>query len=173
MKNKHFILVAILILLSACSLNPFRKDKVVHDRPIWNIPPFNWVGAHGNGQDIFHWQRPHTGVQKFSTDHKFCIEKAKTFKLFPAIKKFYSKVFRTEEKHFEILADWNGKSGVWASFIPYAGAQPIMVNVPTREEDDDISPRKYVNCMTDRGYTTRNYEIPDVTNVYLRRQNDQ
>ena len=96
-----------------------------------------------------------------------------TFKLIPATKKWFHDIFYTEEKHFEIRADGNGKCGIWASFVPYQGAQPIMINTPSLEDDDDINYQKYVDCMLNRGYTAINYDIPDVTNVYFRGINEQ
>ncbi|MDO4183661.1 MAG: hypothetical protein Q4D11_00245 [Rhodospirillales bacterium] len=168
MKHKYFAVILLITALSACGFGRPDKDELVHRKPWWNTAPFNWIGAHGNGQEVYHWHRPHTGIQKFSTDHSYCMEKAKTFKIFPATKKFFHNIFYTEEKRLDTRADWNGKSGIWASFIPYPGAQPLTVNVPTQEEDDDITPRKYVDCMLERGYTFRNYNIPEITNIYLR-----
>ncbi len=164
--NKKFLFIFFCLLaLGACSSsNVDNKSK----KPWWKIPPFSWFDAHGNGQEIFHWQRPYTGVEKFSTDHKYCMNEAKTFKLIPAAKKWLHDIFYTEEKQLGVRADWNGKSGIWASFIPYSGAQPIIVNVTQPEDDDDIDYQKYIDCMEARGYTNRNYNIPEVTNIYLR-----
>ncbi|MBR1649350.1 MAG: hypothetical protein IJ689_07130 [Alphaproteobacteria bacterium] len=168
MKKTHIFLTVVIVLLSACSFSGGDRPN----RPWWRIPPFSWFGAHGDGQEVFHWQRPHTGIQKFATDHHFCMSESETFKLVPATKKWFHDLFYTEEKNLEIRADWNGKSGIWASFIPYPGAQPIMVNATRPEDDDDINYQKYVDCMVERGYTNRNYDIPEITNIYLReRQN--
>lgn len=166
MIKKYVLLTILCVILSSCSLLSSQQNKP--SRPWWNIPPFSWFGAHGNGQEAYHWQRPRTGVQKFAIDHKYCMKQAATFKLLPAAKRWLHNIFYTEEKHLEIRADWNGKSGIWASFVPYPGAQPIMINTPALEDDDDINYKKYVDCMLNRGYTARNYDIPDITNIYLR-----
>nr|QIM10286.1 hypothetical protein PlAlph_0400 [uncultured Alphaproteobacteria bacterium] len=165
MKKFLFPVIICILALSACSSTPSNEHQ---KKPWWKIPPFSWFDAHGNGQEIFHWQRPHTGIQKFSTDHKYCMQQAATFKFFPAAQKWFHSFFYTEEKNLEIRADWNGKSGIWASFIPYAGAQPVIVNMARPEDDDDIDYQAYVDCMEGRGYTARNYNIPEVTNIYLR-----
>ena len=170
MITKRILLTVLFISLAGCSTS---GSQSAPSRPWWNIPPFSWFGAHGKGQEIYHWQRPRTGVQKFAADHKYCMLNAAQFKVIPAVKRWAHSIFYSEEKHFEIRADWNGKSGIWSSFVPYEGAQPIMINMPTLEDDDDIDYRKYVDCMLARGYTARNYDIPDVTNVYLRGINEQ
>lgn len=164
---KKFLIPVILcmLVLSACSSTPQNERQ---QKPWWRVAPFSWFGAHGNGQEIFHWQRPHTGVKKFATDHKYCMQQAATFKFIPAFQRWMHNIFYTDEKSLDIRADWNGKSGIWASFIPYAGAQPIIVNVTRPEDDDDIDYQVYVDCMEERGYTARNYNIPEVTNIYLR-----
>lgn len=168
--NKKLLVLFIILLLSACTSTP-AGDRP--RRPWWSIPPFSWFGSHGDGQEIFHWQRPHTGIEKFARDHQYCLSTASTFKLIPATSKFFHDIFYTEEKHLEIRADWNGKSGIWASFIPYPGAQPLVVNTPRPEDDDDINYHQYVDCMYNRGYNNRNYNIPDITNVYLRKERRQ
>lgn len=161
--NRKLVLIFLIVLtLGACASNPDKPS-----RPWWKIAPFSWFDAHGNGQAVFHWQRPHTGVQRFAKDHTFCMKNAMTFKLIPAAKKWFHNIFYTEEKNLDIRADWNGKSGIWATYIPYPGAQPLVVNVPTPEEDDDIDYQAYVDCMEERGYIARNYNIPEITNIYL------
>ena len=169
--KKYVILLLCILALSSCSSTVGGEKRP--SRPWWQIPPFSWFDAHGDGQEIFHWQRPRTSVQKFATDHKFCISEAAQFKLIPFVKKWFHKIMYTEEVHLEIRADWNGKSGIWASFVPYPGAQPLMVNTPTPQDDDDINYQKYVNCMEARGYVTRIYDIPDSTNLYLRKKVSQ
>lgn len=164
--KKNLIPVILCVLALAACAGSSADDKP--RKPWWKVAPFSWFDVHGNGQEIYHWQRPHTGIQKFSTDHKYCMQQAQTFKLIPAVKKWLHNTFYTEEKSLDIRADWNGKSGIWASFIPYAGAQPVVVNVTRPEDDDDVDYQTYVDCMEGRGYTARNYNIPEVTNIYLR-----
>ncbi|MBP3545900.1 MAG: membrane lipoprotein lipid attachment site-containing protein [Alphaproteobacteria bacterium] len=164
--KKYIILLLCVLALSSCSSVAGGEERP--SKPWWQIPPFSWFDAHGDGQEIFHWQRPRTNVQKFANDHKFCIARSAQFKLIPAIKKAFNSIAYTEEVRLNIRADWTGKSGIWASFIPYPGAQPLMVNTPSPQDDDDINYQKYVDCMEDRGYTTRTYDIPEATNIYLR-----
>ena len=139
----------------------------------WLLPPVPAVLPTTNPESPGGKWRLSAGLTSTATDRKFItgsgrIQQAQTFKLIPAVKKWLHNTFYTEEKSLEIRADWNGKSGIWASFIPYAGAQPVVVNVTRPEDDDDVNYQTYVDCMEGRGYTARNYNIPEVTNIYLR-----
>ena len=115
----------------------------------------------GQGQVIYHWEKYNTGVQKFSRDHSECMRKAEDFKFLPSIKNW----LHSEEARYDVRADWHAEKGIWASYIPYDGAQPIMVN--SIRNDEDSSPRKYRNCMEKRGYTQRKHTIPEVTNIFV------
>lgn len=115
----------------------------------------------GKGQVIFHWERYNTGVEKFSRDHSECMREAEDFKFLPSIKNW----FYTEEARYDIRADWHSEKGIWASYIPYAGAQPIIVN--SIRDDKDSNPKKYRICMEKRGYSHRKYEIPSVSNIFI------
>ena len=99
----------------------------------------------GKGQVIFHWQRENTGVEKFSRDHSECMREAEDFKLIPNVKSW----FYSEEKRIDIRADWHSEKGIWASYVPYWGAQPLVVN--SVRDDTNSSPRKYRICMEKRG----------------------
>ena len=99
----------------------------------------------GKGQVIFHWERVNTGVEKFSRDHSECMREAEDFKLIPNIKNW----FYSEEKRIDIRADWHSEKGIWASYVPYWGAQPLLVN--SVRDDKDSSPKKYRICMEKRG----------------------
>ena len=120
----------------------------------------------GKGQVIFHWERPRTGVEKFARDHSECMREAEDFKLVPSIKNW----FYSEEKRIDIRADWHSEKGIWASYVPYPGAQPLVVN--SVRDDTDSSPRKYRLCMEKKGYTHRSHDIPEITNIFIYKPQD-
>ena len=115
----------------------------------------------GTGQVVYHWERTHTGVAKFSTDHQECMMAAKAIQFIPDFRSW----FYTEETKLNTKADWYSDRGIWASYIPYPGAQPLIVN--SRVEDNDISPQKYTACMKKKGYWYRTHDIPEITNINL------
>ena len=117
----------------------------------------------GSGQVVYHWEKPHTGVEKFSRDHAECLLAAKEFKLMPDFRTW----FYSEETKLNTRADWKSDKGIWASYVPYAGAQPLIVN--SRYDDDDISPKNYSKCMKSKGYWARDHDIPEITNINLYR----
>ncbi len=117
----------------------------------------------GSGQVVYHWERTHTGVEKFAADHGECLLSAKAIQFFPD----YRSWFYTEETKLNTKADWYSDRGIWATYIPYAGAQPLIVN--SRHDDTDISPQKYVACMKKKGYWYRTHDIPEITNINLYR----
>ncbi|MBQ9235738.1 MAG: hypothetical protein IJ738_02785 [Alphaproteobacteria bacterium] len=125
-----------------------------------------WLGAcsyfsGGVGQLVYHWERTRTGVERFVRDHKECLQHGKAIKWFPDFQSW----FYTEETHLNTRADWNSDRGIWASYIPYEGATPLIVNAPY--DDYDIDPHKYVTCMKEKGYWFRNHDIPEITNINL------
>ena len=124
-----------------------------------------WLSG-GKGQVIYHWQRPNTGVQKFSRDHSECMREAEDFKLLPDFKNW----FYSEEVRYDIRADWHSEKGIWASYVPYEGAQPVMVN--SIRDDSGSSPRKYRRCMEKRGYTRRTDNLPSTTNIFIYKPQD-
>ncbi len=115
----------------------------------------------GSGQVVYHWERDNTGVQKFSTDHTECLNKAKEFKLWPDFRTW----FYSEETKLNTRADWHADKGIWASYVPYPGAQPLMVN--SRRNDEDVNPIEYRKCMESKGYWNREHDIPEITNINL------
>lgn len=115
----------------------------------------------GDGQVIYHWERENTGAQKFARDHSECMRLAEDFKIIPDVRSW----FFSEEVKMNIRADWYAEKGIWASYIPYPGAMPLMVN--SLRNDYDSSPRKYRLCMEDRGYWHRTYNLPSVTNIFV------
>ena len=115
----------------------------------------------GRGQLVYHWERANTGVEKFSRDHSECMRIAKAISFMPDFRSW----FYTEETKLNTKADWNATSGVWASYIPYEGAQPLIVN--SNIDDIDVDPQEYVDCMKQKGYWFRNHTIPEITNINL------
>ena len=141
--KKYFLLLTLPFLFSACT----------------------WL-SEGEGQVIYHWERPRTGVEKFARDHSECMRKAEDFKFLPNFKSW----FYSEEARYDIRADWHSEKGIWASYVPYTGAQPILVN--SIRDDSDSSPRKYRKCMEGRGYTRRLHDIPTTTNIFVYKPQD-
>ncbi len=115
----------------------------------------------GSGQVVYHWEKVNVGVQKFASDHAECLLSAKEFKLMPDFRTW----FYSEETKLNTRADWKSSKGIWATYVPYEGAQPLIVN--SRYDDDDISPANYSKCMKSKGYWPREHDIPEITNINL------
>lgn len=115
----------------------------------------------GTGQVVYHWERLHTGVQKFAEDHSECLMASKAIKIIPDFRSW----FYTEETKLNTRADWHSDKGIWATYIPYPGAQPLIIN--SRYDDKDMDPHKYVKCMKSKGYWARTHDIPEITNINL------
>ncbi|MBQ2885537.1 MAG: hypothetical protein IJE43_17570 [Alphaproteobacteria bacterium] len=115
----------------------------------------------GKGQVVFHWDRYNTGGIKFARDHSECMRQAEAFRLFPSIKSW----FYSEEQRYDTVVKWHKEKGIWASFVPYPGAAPVLVN--SVRDDTDVSPRKYKKCMLKKGYITRTKEIPETSNLFI------
>lgn len=73
--------------------------------------------------------------------------------------------FYTEEQRYNIVVKWHKEHGIWASFVPYPGAMPVMVN--SVRDDTDASPRKYQKCMLRKGYVERTTDIPEASNLFV------
>ena len=73
--------------------------------------------------------------------------------------------FYSEEVKLDIRADWHAEKGIWASYVPYPGAMPLVVN--SLRDDADSDPKEYRLCMEDKGYWHRTYNLPSVTNIYV------
>ena len=72
--------------------------------------------------------------------------------------------FFSEETKLDLRANWHASRGIWASYVAYPGAQPVLVR--SLRDNAGSNPRKYRLCMEDRGYTHRTNDIPTVTNIY-------
>jgi len=140
MKRFYFLCISLLVLCS-CT-NAFDKAE---------------------GQVIYHWERENTGVQKFARDHSECMRMAEDWRLLPNFKGW----FTTEEEKYNIVVDWHASKGIWASYVPYPGAQALIVN--SIRDDSDASPKKYRMCMENKGYWHRRYDIPETTNLFIYR----
>jgi hypothetical protein len=115
----------------------------------------------GKGQVVFHWDRYNTGGIKFARDHSECMREAEALRLFPSIKSW----FYSEEQRYDTVVKWHKEKGIWASFVPYPGAAPVLVN--SVRDDTDASPRKYKKCMLKKGYITRTKDIPETSNLFI------
>jgi len=113
------------------------------------------------GQVVFHWDRYNTGGIKFARDHSECMRKAEAFKFWPSFKSW----FYTEEQRYDTVVKWHKDHGIWASFVPYPGAMPVMVN--SVRDDSDSSPSKYQKCMLNKGYVERTTDIPEASNLFV------
>lgn len=87
------------------------------------------------GQIVYHWERPRTGVIKFSRDHSECLRAAENWSWTPDINSW----FYSEEAKLDIRADWHAERGIWATYVPYPGAQPLIVN--SLRDDENIKPQ--------------------------------
>ena len=121
--------------------------------------------ASGDGSVVYHWERYNTGIEKFARDHNACMREAESFSMMPRMKTLWHSMFYTEEQKLAIRADWDADKGIWATYIPYPGAQPLIVNY--LRDDADVDPGDYSDCMKSKGYTIRSYEIPEITNIRL------
>ena len=113
------------------------------------------------GQVVFHWDRYNTGGLKFARDHSECMRKAEKYSFLPSFRSW----FYTEEQRYETVVKWHKEHGIWASFVPYPGAMPILVN--SVRDDSNSSPRKYQKCMLQKGYVERTMDIPEASNLFV------
>lgn len=113
------------------------------------------------GQVVFHWDRYNTGGIKFARDHSECMRKAEAFRFWPNFRSW----FYTEEQRYNTVVKWHKEHGIWASFVPYPGAMPILVN--SVRDDTDSSPRKYQKCMLQKGYVERTANVPEASNLFV------
>ena len=119
----------------------------------------------GKGQLVYHCARQNTGIEKFVRDHNNCMREAEAFSLMPRMRTMWHSMFYTEEQKVATRADWNADEGIWATYVPYPGAQPLIINY--LRDDANVDPSDYSKCMYKKGYTIRSYEIPAITNIRL------
>lgn len=118
--------------------------------------------SEGSGQVMFHWERENTGIYKFSRDHQECMKQAEDFRFMPDIGSW----FYSEEMQLNLRAKFHAEKGIWASYVAYPGAQPVMVR-SIKSDSGDTSPRKYRICMESRGYWHRTSNIPTHSNLFM------
>lgn len=119
----------------------------------------------GKGQMVYHWERYNTGVEKFARDHNICMREAEAFSMMPRIRTLWHSIFYSEKQKVATRADWDAEKGIWATYIPYPGAQPIIINY--LRDDSEVDADDYSECMHKKGYNIRSYEIPTITNIHV------
>jgi hypothetical protein len=77
----------------------------------------------------------------------------------------FKSLFYSEEYRYDIHVDWHKEKGIWASYVPYRGASPLLVN--SIRDSADSNPRDYRLCMEGKGYWHRTYDIPSTTNLFV------
>ena len=101
------------------------------------------------GQKVFYWERPNTGVVWFAKDHRECMQEADLFPFeWPSIP-----LFSDKPKELKLRFDNNAPTGVWAQFVPYPGAHPLYVN--WADDDWSVDYDSYEACMKERHYHER------------------
>ena len=109
------------------------------------------AGCGGDGQTIFYWQKEGVGPTWFAKEHNECLAESDFWPWqMPAWPPGTDKL---PELRFDNDAD----NGIWANFVPYAGAQPVFVN--SLVNDGTMSPDVYEDCMEEKGYTQRQPKI--------------
>lgn len=98
---------------------------------------------------VYHWEsRRDIGHHRFVVDHNYCIREAD---FWPFERSLYDTVdFFSPGPHDLKHRIDPGEARVWASFIPYPGAQAIYVN--DVNSSSTVDGADYVSCMESRGY---------------------
>ena len=137
------------------------KMKIVHFLMLFTLVLINAACSKGQGQVIYNWEKENTGVSKFSRDHSECLREAEGWFYIPD----FGSWFYSEEYRYDIHVDWHKEKGIWASYVPYRGASPLLVNSIRNSARSD--PKSYRLCMEKKGYWHRKYDIPSVTNIFV------
>ncbi len=107
------------------------------------------VSACSSQATVYHWQsRNDVGPNRFVVDHNYCMREADTWPFetsFHDIVDYISPGPHDPKHRIDPRED-----RVWASFIPYPGAQAIYVN--DVNSSNMIDGGEYVSCMESRGY---------------------
>ncbi len=138
----------------------FKMKKVFYILAVFAVVTLG-ACSKGKGQVIYNWEKENTGVAKFSRDHSECLREAEGWFYIPD----FSNWFYSEEYRYDIHVDWHKEKGIWASYVPYRGASPLLVNSIRDSERSD--PKTYRLCMEKKGYWHRKYDIPSVTNIFV------
>ncbi|MBO7483718.1 MAG: hypothetical protein J6T55_01170 [Alphaproteobacteria bacterium] len=112
-------------------------------------------GDDRQGQKLFYWERPNTGVAWFAKDHRECMLEADKWP-------FEWPGWPGRPEELKLRFDNNSENGIWAQFIPYPGAMPVHVNYVSGDWSVDYD--DYQKCMERRHYTQRkpaqvNYQV--------------
>lgn len=94
-------------------------------------------------QTMYHWHKPETGMTQFVQDHNACLCAADMFPWTSPQILHPTEQYNTRMKN-------NRSGGIWASYIPYQGAQPVYVN--SFMNDSSMIRPLYASCMERRGY---------------------
>ncbi len=107
----------------------------------------NLLVACGGGQTTYYWYKQGIGPQWFARDHNQCLAEADywpwTLPAWPP----------GTEPLPKLRFDNDSNNGIWASVIPYPGAQPVYVN--SLLDDWSMIPSVYKKCMKNKGYIER------------------
>ena len=101
------------------------------------------------GQKVFYWERPNTGVAWFAKDHRECMQEADLFPFEWPHMPWTSDA----PPELKLRFDNDASSGVWAQFVPYPGARPLYVN--SAQDDWSVDYDSYEECMHARHYRQR------------------
>jgi len=101
----------------------------------------------GKGQTIFYWRKDGVGPAWFAKEHNECLAEADYWPW-----RWPTWPLNTERVP-ELRLDNDADNGIWANFVPYAGAQPVYVN--SLQNDGTMSPSTYKRCMLNKGYIER------------------
>lgn len=98
---------------------------------------------------VYHWSgRKDVGPNRFVVDHNACIREADWW---PFEKSLYDTIdFISPGPHDPKHRIDAGEARLWASFIPYPGAQAVYVN--DVNSSSTVDGADYVSCMEARGY---------------------
>ncbi len=108
------------------------------------------VAACGSTEStVYHWQgRGDIGPQKFVRDHNSCIREADSWPFETSPYAMFDNL--SPGPHDPKNRMDPNDSKVWASFIPYRGAQPIYVN--DFNGSTMVDGTEYASCMRSLGY---------------------
>lgn len=108
-----------------------------------------------SGPVVYNWRAENVGMAQFVEDHDACMESSDLLPDWPDWLTFGTKKLNTR-------ADWDGR-GIWASYVPYVGAEPVLVN--SNQKDFATSTTAYSGCMRVRGYRTRRLNLHEASHI--------
>lgn len=106
-------------------------------------------GCGSNGQRVYYWERPNTGVAWFVRDHNQCLAQADYWPYeWPGLPWGWG-----TPAPLNLKFDNNSDHGIWAQFEPFPGAHPLYVN--SVADDWSMSYDDYEECMLNRNYSLK------------------